>query len=158
MNISKNTIEVLNEMFSFCFYDEYVNEVDPELATEIHIGFNKEEGNYIGKSIKATKKEITVEYILDKISADKTFKNFSQYFNSVVSKFGLNAYATSYGIGIFVLINYRNQASEQKTKVENLLTELGIKFSTEYSEAGWVFRYKISKSSENIQLIKTICE
>lgn len=155
MNISKNTIEILNEMFTFTFYDNYINEVEPSEATEIHIGYSKD-FQYIGKSVKATKKETTIEYILDKINADKTFKNFSEYFNKLVSNFGLSAYATSYGIGIFVAIGRRDKISESKNKVEKLLTDMGIKFSTEKSEAGWVFRYKISRSSENIKLINSL--
>lgn len=155
MNISKQTIEALNEMFSFTFYDNFTNEVEVSKATEIFIGFTKE-GEYIGKTIKAIKKEITIEYVMDKLNVDKTFKSFSNYFNSIISKFGLSAYATTYGIGVFVAVGHRNSITETKAKVEKTLAEMGIKFTTEYSEAGWVFRYKISKTSENINLIQTI--
>ena len=143
-------------MFSFTFYDNFMNEVEVSKATEMHIGFTKE-GEYIGKAIKATKKETTIEYVMDKINADKTFKNFSNYFNSIVSKFGLSAYATTYGIGVFVAIGYRNSVAETKAQVEKTLADMGVKFTTEYSSAGWVFRYKISKATDNIKLIQTIC-
>ena len=36
-------------------------------------------------------------------------------------------------------------------------TAFNIKYSTEYSDARWVFRYKISKSIDNIEQIKRIC-
>ena len=158
MNISNSTIEALNELFSFTFYDDFTNEVEVSKATEIHIGFTiGEDVEYIGKTIKATKKETTLDYIMDKLNADKTFKNFSNHFNSIVSKFGLSAYATSYGIGVFVAVSYRNSASETKVKIEKILTDMGVKFTTKYSDAGWVFRYKISKATENIKLIETIC-
>lgn len=159
MNIQTSTIETIQAMgYTVTFQDEFVNLVEPSKASEMYIGFLKvgQELQYIGKSIKATKKETTVEYVLDKINSVKTFKNFTTKFNKMVSKFGLSAYATSYGIGIFVAIGFRNSIQESKNQVENLLNELGVKFTTEYSEAGWVFRYKISKASENIALIESI--
>lgn len=54
MNISKNTIDLLNEKFFFNFCDDEMNEVSTENATQILIGFTKN-GEYIGRSIKETK-------------------------------------------------------------------------------------------------------
>ena len=159
MNISKETIEILDTLFMYSFTDDNINNVDPINATQLNLTFNKELNDcisYLGKTIKATKKEITIDYILNKINSDKTFKNFSNYFNSIISKFGLNAYPTSYGIGIFVLFGFRNSITETKNQISKCLNELGIKFDTEYSDAHWVFRYKISKASENIKLIEEI--
>ena len=160
MNISNETVAQLKSMFTVSFYDQYTNEVAPELATEIYIGYEKINGsvtdangyfyNAIHKTIKAGKKEITVDWVLSKVNADKTFKNFCDTFNKLINGKGLNAYPTSYGIGVFVAVGYRNSIQETKQKIEALINDLGIKYSTEYSEAGWVFRYKISRSQSNI--------
>lgn len=150
MNISKQTLEMLNEIFYFTFYDNFTNEVAMDKATELYIGFTKDETEYIGKSIKATKKEMTFDYIMSKINSDKTFKNFSSEFNKIISKYGLSAYPTSYGIGVFVAVGFRKSIEAIKTKIEDVLNSKGIIYKTEYSDAGWVFRYKISRSKENI--------
>jgi hypothetical protein len=50
--------------------------------------------------------------------------------------FGLSAYPTSYGIGIFVAYSYRNSATEAKLKIEKALNNVGVKYTTEYSSAG----------------------
>ena len=154
MNISKQTLEMLNEIFYITFYDNFTNKVAMDKATELHIGFTKDETEYIGKSIKATKKEMTFDYIMSKINSDKTFQNFSSEFNKVISKFGLSAYPTSYGIGVFVAFGFRKTINETKEKIEKALNEIGVNFTTEYSEAGWVFRYKISKATANISLLQ----
>lgn len=160
MNISKETIQALNDLgYTVHFQDEFLNEKIPSLASEMYIGWqrlNKEDIVYIGKTIKATKKETTVDYILNKINSDKTFANFSLEFNKLISKEGFSAYPTTYGIGVFVAVGFRNSISEAKNKIENTLNNLGIKYVTEYSDAGWVFRYKISKCAENIQTLKKV--
>lgn len=158
MNISKQTIEILDSLYYYSFSDDFCNVVDAKNATELRIGFTKDsEAQYIGKSIKATKKETTIEYIQTKINADKVYINFSEHFNSIVKKFNVSAYPTTYGIGIFVGFGFRDAIDSIKQKIENVLTELGVKYSTEYSDARWVFRYKISKSIDNIEQIKRIC-
>jgi hypothetical protein len=158
MNITDQTINALKEMgYGIHFQDEQINVCSPIKACEIYIGYLKLfEGDmqYIGKTIKATKKETTLEYILNKISSEKTFRNFSNQFNKVIKSFGLSAYPTTYGIGIFVAIGFRSEISECKNKIENALSAIGVEFKTEYSEAGWVFRYKISQSAKNIKTIE----
>ena len=158
MNISKQTIETLNELgYTIHFQDEYLNIVSHSEASEMYIGFLKltdNECQYIGKTIKATKKETTIDYIMDKITTDKVYKNFSSEFNKVVREFGLSAYPTSYGIGVSVIFISEVRESELRNKVKTALDKIGINYLTEYSEAGWVFRFKISKSSKNIELLK----
>lgn len=164
MNISKDTLDILNNMYSYHFNDANCNMVtDINLATEIYIGCEKLNGaiidadgffiNAIFKTIKATKKEMTIDYIMNKINTDKVYSNFSKEFNKIISKFGLGAYPTTYGIGVFVAIGFRESINSIKNEVEKALKGIGVKYLTEYSEAGWVFRYKISKSKENIEVI-----
>lgn len=162
-NISDETLKKLDEIYTYDFYDQNVNVVPKDKAYELSIGFEKsgegrDEWRYIGRNIKPTKKEMTLEYIQEKIGADSLYVNFSKYFNDLISKYGLHAYPTTYGIGVFVAVGFRKDIEESKNKVEEILNNLGVKYTTEYSEAGWVFRYKISKSADNIKRIKEILE
>lgn len=165
MNISQTTIDTLKQLFTVSFYNNNANETEPKKATCLYIGCEKINGstvdangffhNCIYKSIKTGVKEITVEWVLSKVNAEKTYTNFCSAFNKLLPT-GLNAYPTSYGIGVFVAIGFRNQINETKSTIEALLLGMDIVFNTEYSEAGWVFRYKISKSSQNINTINKI--
>lgn len=160
MNITKETIELLKKNYSIIFMDDFCNEVSVEKATELRIGFeNTLEGtNYIGKSVKATKKETTFDYVVSKIQSDKIYKNFSNVFGKLVKKHGFSVYPTSYGIGVFCAIGLRSDIQSSKNKIDEMLKSFGIEYSTEYSDAGWVFRYKISKSSKNISLIESVIQ
>lgn len=158
MNISAQTVAMLEKLYIINFYDGYSCEsTTSEKANELHLGFDLSTDRYIGKSIKATKKETTFEYIMDKINTDNVYKSFSDKFNELLKakniKAGLNCYPATYGIGVFNLFNA--EKSETKQTIETLLNSTGVKFENEYSEAGWVYRYKISKSAENIKRIET---
>lgn len=158
MNISKETIKQLESEFSILFYDNNANIVKPENATELsviyrYVGENIE---LIHKTIKATKKETTYDYVLNKINSESVYKDFSVYFNQLVKKYSFSAYPTTYGIGVFIAVGFRESINKAKHQIENELNNLGIKFTTEYSNAMYVFRYKISKEQENVNRIKKI--
>lgn len=156
MNISNDTIEALSEVFYIWFGDGNVNEVPANIASTLHIGIRKEDGQYIGKCIKATKKEITFDYVMNKLHSDSIYKNFSSAFRELLPidlRNSITVYATTYGIGVFVAVGIEF-ISPIQTAIESKLNELGIQYDTEYSSARWVFRYKISKSWENIERLK----
>lgn len=156
MNITKETIEAVEELFSYNFYDNNLNIVPYNKAEFLHIGFTKGDFQYISKDIKSTKKEITLEYILNKINNDKTFKNFSNTFSKLIEIPGTSIYPTSYGIGVFVAFGFRDKINNIKKSIESKLDLLKLNYTTEYSEGGWVFRYKISKSQKNITIINNL--
>ena len=154
-NINVDLDKQLTELgYRFTYYDDNVNDVPKEEAKVLHIGFHEDEdGNYesIFKEIKIPKKkELDLEYVMNKINTDKIYKNFSNKFNDILkSNSNVSAYPTSYGIGFFALF----KSQETKDQIEEILNRHNIKYSTEYSDAGYVFRYKISKSKENIENI-----
>jgi len=159
MKISKETLEQLETIYSITLFDNNVNEVEPNKATEIYIGWEKANGvliNPVLKTIKAKKSEITFEWVVSKLNADAIYKSFAEHFNKIVSKFGLYGYPTTYGIGVFVAVGFRNSINETKSQITNVLNQMGVKYENEYSEAGWVFRYKISKAKDNINKIEEI--
>lgn len=158
MNITNETIKELEKHYFLTFYDDFMNEVKPDQASELSITFDINY-NYVGKTIKATKKETTFSYVMEKINNDVIYKNFVNDFKKLLPveyKNSINVYPTSYGIGIFVLFSYRNQHEKIKNQIENILTSKNIDFNTEYSDARYVFRYKISKSKNNIQKINNL--
>jgi hypothetical protein len=160
MYISDNTLEILNTMFTVSLIDDYINEVPKENAVAMQLGFEKDgskfTGNYIGKTIKSTKKEISVDYVLSKLNSDKVYHNFCNTFEKLLDEKSLTLYPTSYGIGIWVALTYRSEITRLQSKVEAALSKYNIDYSNEYSDAGWVFRYKISKSKENITKLEAI--
>jgi len=145
MNISEETIKAIEEMYSVTWFDEQGNDVHPTKATEILFGHLNEEDlsevPYIGKSFKLPKKkEVTLDYLLSKLNTEKIYKNFSEKFNKIVKLNGITCYPTSYGIGVFVAFAFRESIKDIKAKIENALNEHGIEYTTQYSDAGWVFR------------------
>lgn len=101
---------------------------------------------------------MTIEWILSKVQSEGVYQNFATEFKKILVKeyqINLNVYPTSYGIGIDTF-NYQGFFNENRKKVENFLTKLNINFSTEYSSASLVYRFKISKSKKNIEKIKLI--
>jgi ribosomal protein L20A (L18A) len=164
-NISEDTLAKLRESYSVSFSDQYggyFEDKDRDKATGLQIGFRKvgDDLEYVGKTIRATKRETTYEYVLERIGVDRVFINFTNEFKKLLAKVDANAqaYPTSYGLGIFVAVSFRKSVEETKAGIEKLFEDLKVKYTTEYSEAGWVFRYKISRSAENIELIKSICQ
>lgn len=69
---------------------------------------------------------------------------------------GFLVYPTTYGIGLEAIFNWN--FDEQSKFIEKFLTDLGVEFKTEYSDARWVFRYKISKKEANRILIRESIE
>ncbi len=152
MNISTQTIAALKTAYNINFQDANGNQTEPNKATNIVIGFDAAFENYIGKDVKCpSKKEVTFDYVVEKIAEKSEFVNLINKVKSLI-KFsnGISFYPTSYGIGVFVFAEMQSQVSEIKNEVDAALLKNGIQYSKEYSEAGWVLRYRISKSKENI--------
>lgn len=92
--------------------------------------------------------------IAKKQSLDAVFVNLSKYVNAVFDFKTLDAYPSSYGIGV-VAIHNKNLGSEI-AKIESKLNELGIVYSTDRSEAGWIYRFKVSKNAHNMNILKNL--
>lgn len=160
MNITSATIDQLKrEGYSFLFTDNNATELPPEKATDIYI-MNcinpiSKEVSWFTKTIKAPfKKEIPFNYIINKINTDKIFINLSNTFQKLINKTNINVYAATYGIGVWT--TYNKYAKEESTEIESLLKKYNIDYTTGYSEMRWVYRFKISKSKENINKIQAI--
>ena len=63
-------------------------------------------------------------------------------------------YPTTYGFGLEAIFNWN--FDKQAAEIEKLLNEMGVSYTTEYSDAFWVFRYRISKAADNQNLIENL--
>ena len=173
-NFEKHFVEKIEDLgYSLTYYDEFNNEVKNNLAlctnvfvgTKVLNGSIKEyienpllEAEFIGKTIKLPKKKIiSIDYLLNKIEAENIYFNFSKNFKKLLEVKGYNTvsvYPTSYGIGVFAL--FTQGFKEIKNDIERLLTSLDIEYKNQYSSAGWVYRYVISKKKANIKKINNL--
>ena len=117
------------------------------------------DGKVIIKKESVKSKVITSEYIQKLIDKnEKAYKGaygqFALQMQALLKENKLNSISvcpTTYGIGVWVIYNWN--ADEQVQKVAKILKEKGVEFYNEYSEAGWVYRFKVSKKADNLAKI-----
>ena len=153
MKVSKETIQALSNLGYRVWgdlkgYEFLEDDQDYEKATHLVIGYYGEDDEWV-KKFKAPKtKEVTIEWVIDKISKESSYINLylmlSKRFN------GINVYAASYGIGVCSLMNIEADIAFVRSKLD----EYGIKYRTEYSVL--VYRFIISKSKDNIRRLQEI--
>lgn len=111
----------------------------------------------IMKKENVKSKRITADYVQKLIA--KNEKAYSGYYGTfalnmqkLLKANGLDncfsVYPTTYGIGVWVIYNWN--ADKDIDKVTALLDARRVEYYNEFSERGWVYRYKISKRAENI--------
>lgn len=149
MKIKKETISKMEELGYFVgmpvisSQPGFYREVPFEEATHLHIN---------DRLIKAPKsKEVTVDWMLSKINKETAYQNLSQYLRKVFSSC-ISVYPASYGVGVASLFS---REDDIKT-VANKLKSLGLKFRNELSDAGWVYRFIISKDAENMRIMESL--
>ena len=152
LNISTDTINFLNENFNYWFEDDFLNHVTIEKATRVVIAWSLIDNCSFLKPIKATKKELTIDRIIELLNQKNIYTNFSKKFASLINQYGFGCYPTTYGLGIFVLFG-SNKSDINNIKEE--LNKMNIEYYNEYSDAGFVYRFKISQSKENINKIES---
>lgn len=115
------------------------------------------DGKLIVKKENQKSKEITEDYVLKLIEKqEKAYKGlygqFAVSMQRLLTEAGLGGrlsiYPTTYGIGVWVLYNWT--ANKDIEQVTNIMQAKGVEYYNEYSEAGWVYRYKVSKRPENL--------
>ena len=114
----------------------------------------------ICKKISIKSKRITPKFIEDLITKDikqynGIFGKFADAMNKLIVILGYNVnscvYPTTYGIGVWIFYNWN--AQESISKIESILKQNNIEYKTEYSDARFVYRFKISKKQANIKLV-----
>lgn len=117
------------------------------------------DGRIIVKKENVKSKLITTDYILKLVEKDKklyngVYGNFAIKMQNLLKREGfncdVNVYPTTYGIGVWV---FWWSANGWIDKVRKILDSKGIEYYNEYSDAAWVYRFKISKRKENLERI-----
>lgn len=113
---------------------------------------------------KWSESEEDFEARLDKLIAKVEKENKTEYgrFSATIQKVidkqmpqhNFLVYPTTYGIGLWAMYNFN--FNEQAREIENILNTNKIEYKTEYSDARWVFRYKISKKEVNRLLLENL--
>lgn len=132
---------------------EYKRGYSASDSTVLYVEYS---GRLIIQKINTRSKEITAEYI-DKLieKNDKAYNGyygeFAEKMTAILTANGISdicVYPTQYGIGVWVIFNH--QAEDDIKTVTDILEHYGVEYYNEYSEAGWVYRFKVSKKAANI--------
>lgn len=123
------------------------------------LGFTEEQ--YVCTQFKAPKqKEVNFEYLMRKLSLfyskESSYKNLAEVFKKLVALCSSRFYVTSYGIGFDTFMLSHEQVLAATEQLEDYLARHNISFSNEYSDACWVYRFKIGKSRDNLERIKNL--
>ena len=160
-NVEKNIEDKLLSLgYHSTFLDDYMDNTSPDKATTIYLGFTTE-GDMVGKTIKLPKRDkFTVKSILEKLQDSKVYESFTDNFRNLLRKEGfsdgLTVYPTTYGVGVFVGFGFKDRIDSLKNKIQKILDSYDLNYSTEFSDAQMVFRYKISKSKQNINKLNNL--
>lgn len=96
---------------------------------------------------------VTYEWLNDKISnyLNATSKNL----RSVFSKLNIqgNIYYTSFGFSYDCFMKNRTTFDTETQLLKTTLDNMGITYTNEFSDAYWVYRFKISQSKDNLSKI-----
>lgn len=156
MKITKETISRLNELgYNVWGRKGYKTTDDglPYKQAENLVVVLETNNDFIIKDLKTPKeKEVTVEWVLDKISKENRYKSLYEYLQKIADKNSISIYPASYGIGVASLFN----RSKDIEMVSNKLHSLGLKFKNELSQGGWVYRFIVSKDSENMRVLESL--
>lgn len=104
-----------------------------------------------------SKKMVDFDYIMSAIAkkdrVDSFYINLSKYMQKIMGSnaSALDIYPTSYGIGVVSVYNRKITSDIQGVK--DMMDKLGLQYSNEYSEGGWVYRFKVSKNAKNMSIL-----
>lgn len=149
MKITKETISKLEQLGYYLGLPVmspqpgFYREVPYEEATHLYVDYR------LIKTPKA--KEVTVDWLLSKINKETAYQNLSQYLRKVFSSC-VSVYPASYGIGVASLFSRENDIKAVAKKLKSM----GLKFRNELSDAGWVYRFVISRDADNMRIMESL--
>jgi hypothetical protein len=142
------------EGISVWFSDANINLKPFEDAT--HYGIAQWEPEYLSIRGKLPKRvPFDAAYVYEQIAKKQKYEAID--YNAIFAPLKIqNArfYTTSYGLGVDVIFGNKTDTIDT---IRKHLEANNILFSEEYSEAHWVYRFKISKAKENIERLNTLC-
>lgn len=155
MNIKQETIQKIKD-FGYTIWGDFgCNgwiENDQDFETATHIVITSLYAYKVNRFKAPKSKEITFDWIMNKLSQESSYKNLCTYLSKVFN-YSINIYPTSYGVGVDTFLGKHKESSE---KVAEKLSELGLKYRNEFSDAHWVYRFIISKCEDNMKILKSL--
>lgn len=172
MKITKETIkrfEAENSLLSLhfaygarCFsmgYSEWTRSGNQiEDATWVQILGWDENDRYIGFVFKPPKsKEVTFEYLMNKVEShlgrESSWVNLRDTFERLLPNLGHRFHTTSYGVAFDTFMLSHESVMKYTEELRLWLEGKGIEFTNEYSDAAWVYRFRIGRSAANLARI-----
>ena len=128
----------------------------------IIISYSDDKNNFKSRSIKIPKKclnGISKKWFTDRVNKVLEITNIN--YIDLFKKLNLNAgnlYYTSYGFGYSIIGSgyFKDRFNKEIQEIKNFLDNLNIKYYTEISEGGWVYRFKISQNKDNLNKLKVL--
>lgn len=177
MKITKETIQrfeqennLLHLYFAYgarCFSESYKdwivkgNKIEDALWVQV-LGWD-EDNKYVCFGFKPPKnKEVTFEYLMGKLEAylgkESSWKNLRDTFEKLLPKLKGRFYATSYGVGFDTFMLSHEKVMRWTNELRQWLEDKGIEFTNEYSDAAWVYRFRIGRSAVNLRRINEVVQ
>ncbi len=138
---------------------EYLQQVTGIDKLSLHDDYNypdtKQRISYwdSGKSVKSItfNKTAKLDTIINLLTKERTYTNLKPTFE----RLGLNGriYYTSFGFSYDLFLVRNDKFADDTNKLKQSLDNMGIVYRCEYSEAYWVYRFRISQSKENLAKI-----
>jgi len=138
------TLDDIRTSFDLFALTEYENKF---------VAITKDNNNKTIKKIKS----VTPEWLKGRIEKwqDGTFKNLRSIIRDNLD-LGGRCYATSFGFSYDCMLVSKKDFEKDVEKLKSFLDNHGIEYRNELSDAGWVYRFRLSKSEDNINRIKEL--
>lgn len=122
-------------------------------SSRLYIDFD---GHTATRKIAGKSEDVKIEKVLYWVERERKlyageYGDFATKMQTLLREANNNSgliYPTTYGVGIFIMYNWHRD--KMIKWVEELLSSKGIEYTTEYSDAQWVFRYRVSKKNNNL--------
>ena len=152
MNISKETIKKIEDLGYYVWGRTGLRCTDDGLsykdAEYLVVVINDDIREFKTPKVK----EVTLEWVLDRLNKESAYKNLREYLVKVFG-YSIGIYPASYGVGID---NMFGRSKTDAEKVSEKLKELGLKFRNEFSDAAWVYRFVISRDKDNMRILESL--
>lgn len=177
MKITKETIQRFEqENKSICLWFSYGARCIPmdykewietgqrlEDAEWVQVSGWDENDNHISFGFKPPKnKEVTFDYLMGKLEAylgkESSLVNLRGTFEKLLPSLRGRFYATSYGVGFDTLMMSHEGVMKATDDLKQWLKDKGIEFTNEYSDAAWVYRFRIGRSAANLSRINEVVQ
>lgn len=177
MKITKETIQrfeqennQLSLYFAYgsrCFSEPYKdwiakgNKIEDALWVQV-LGWD-EDDNYIYFGFKPPKnKEVTFDYLMGKLEAylgkESSWVNLRDTFEKLLPNLGERFHVTSYGVAFDTFMLSHEKVMRWTDELKQWLKDKGIEFTNEYSDAAWVYRFRIGRSANNLSRINEVVQ